>query len=158
MWSNKIATILFITLKYAYLVGCARRIPFAEEERIAEYHRRGHTWPIQEFVPNTEGWVRLMKQRLVQVQSIEDRGPKYNAFFETMASAVTMANFSEFGWGLTKAPQSLTDDLRKAIYDGLPDAHPEGVTVAVDGESPLFIHRPDLGRRVSVLNQKANLV
>ena len=51
-----------------------------EDERVAEYHNRDHKWPPldEEFVPNTNGWRKIMRHRLEQVQRIEDRGDMYN--------------------------------------------------------------------------------
>ena len=55
-----------------------------EDERVAEYHNREHKWPPlhEEFVPNTNGWRKIMRRRLEQVQRIEDRGDMYNGEFK----------------------------------------------------------------------------
>jgi hypothetical protein len=37
------------------------------------------------------------------------------------------SNYTEFGWGLTHAPQELTEELRAAIFEGLPNARLEGM-------------------------------
>jgi hypothetical protein len=37
------------------------------------------------------------------------------------------SNYTEFGWGFTRAPQELTDELRAAIFEGLPNARLEGM-------------------------------
>lgn len=37
------------------------------------------------------------------------------------------SNYTEFGWGLTQARQELTDELRAAIFEGLPNARLEGM-------------------------------
>ena len=51
-----------------------------EDERVDEYYKRGHTWPPtdEEFVPNSDGWTRIMRRRLAQVRRIEDSGDMYN--------------------------------------------------------------------------------
>lgn len=49
------------------------RVSLDEAERIQEWHRRNYTWPIEKFYPETEGWNKLMNQRIAQVQAIEDR-------------------------------------------------------------------------------------
>lgn len=126
------------------------RPPYTEEERNAEYHRRGHTYPIPEFIPNTEGWTRLMRQRFRQVEALTNMQWKYDAWIETLSSSLVMPNFTEFGWGLTHAPQDLTDEIRAAIYEGLPNARPEGdVDVVESPLEPLFIDRWDLADKVS---------
>jgi hypothetical protein len=131
-------------------VGGARELPYTESERVDEYHKRGRGWPITEFVPNTEGWTRLMKRRLSQVQAIEDHSQKFNGFVSTLGPALTLPNFTEYGWGLTQAPQELTNEVRHALYEGLPDARSEGDLLAVGGQPPLFIDRWELMDRVSL--------
>ena len=42
-----------------------------EGDRVAEYHRRNYTWPLTQFVPNTQGWTKLNTERLGQVQEME---------------------------------------------------------------------------------------
>ena len=51
-----------------------------EPDRIAEYHRRNHTWPPldEDFIPNTDGWRKIMRRRMEQVQRIEDTDDMYN--------------------------------------------------------------------------------
>ena len=51
-----------------------------EPERVAEYHRRNHTWPPldEDFIPNTDGWRKIMRRRMEQVQRIEDTDDMYN--------------------------------------------------------------------------------
>ena len=60
-------------------------------------------------------------------------------------------NFTELGFGLTKAPEPLMQELRDAIKNGLAngDARLEGPVEVIDSpEQPLFIDRPDLTKRV----------
>lgn len=60
-------------------------------------------------------------------------------------------NFTELGFGMTRAPESLMEDLRNAIRDGLAngEARLEGKVDVIDGpQQPLFIDRPDLTERV----------
>lgn len=51
-----------------------------EHERVAEYEKRNHTWPPlnDDYIPNTDGWRKIMERRFEQVQRIEDRGDMYN--------------------------------------------------------------------------------
>jgi hypothetical protein len=129
--------------------------PYTSEERVAEYKRRGHVWPIPEYVPNTEGWSRLMHQRVTQVQALTDHQQKFDGWIQTMSSALTVPNHTEFGWGLTQAPASLTEDLRQAIFDGLAEARSEGTVDVIDApQPPLFIDRWDLTQRVSAIERK----
>ena len=41
--------------------------------------------------------------------------------------------------------------IRKAIYEGLPNARKEADIAVIDGPTPLFIDRKDLTRRVRLL-------
>jgi hypothetical protein len=123
---------------------------YTGEEREEQYVKRGHTFPIQEYVPNTEGWARLMKQRFRQLESLEDTQQKWDGFIQTMSAALTTPNFTEYGWGLTHAPEDLTEELREAIYKGLPKARLEQRVDVIDAAlQPMFIDRPDLTRKVS---------
>ena len=60
-------------------------------------------------------------------------------------------NFTELGFGLTRAPAPLVQELRDAIKTGLAngEARLEGKVEVIDSpEEPLFIDRPDLMDRV----------
>lgn len=117
-----------------------------ESERLEEYRIRNHTWPSQ-YTPPTEGWKKLMDKRFAQVAQIEDVGDRYEGYLQTVSSAIIAPNFTENGWGLTRAPQDLVDVLIEAIREGLPNATPETEVEVIDGITPLFIHRGDLTTR-----------
>lgn len=118
-----------------------------EEERLEEFYRRNHTWPAV-YNPSTEGWKKINDRRFAQISQIENSGQRYEGYLQTVMSAIVAPNFTENGWGLTRAPQGLVDDLRQAIRDGLADATPEGNVEVIEGLSPLFIKRKDLTNRV----------
>jgi hypothetical protein len=129
-----------------------KNAPYTEKERREEFETRGHTWPIPKYVPNTQGWTRLMEKLFSQAGAIEDVQDKWFAWTTLMGPAKTVVNYTEYGWGLTHAPKELTEDLRQAIFEGLPHARlEERLKGAVDGPTPLFIERPDLTKRVSCL-------
>ena len=86
-----------------------------------------------------------MDRRLSQVGAIRDSNARYNAWLSVITSAVVAPNFTESGWGLTKAPQFLVDELKEKLHEGLA-ARPrlerdvdviEGATM---DSKPLFIH------------------
>ena len=122
--------------------------PYTEKERQAQYILRGHKWPPQVY-PDNQGWRDILMQRLSQVGALTDNQMKWDGYIQTLTAAL-MKNYTEFGWGLTRAPEDLTNDIRQAIFEGLPDARPEGDIDVIDGPIPLFIDRPDLTDRVSV--------
>jgi hypothetical protein len=120
--------------------------PYTEAERQAQYIQRGHTWP-PIIYPDTPGWKRILTQRFAQVRALTDLQMKWDGFVQAMSASI-MKNYTELGWGLTRAPEDLTEELRQAIFDGLPTARPEGDTEVIDGPIPLFIDRPDLTTEV----------
>ena len=109
------------------IVVCAINTPGAsagliESERMEEYHRRGHTWPPnpQDYTPNTPGWQTLNERRFKQLSYLDGTsGQRYDGYRQAVHSALQCKNFTEYGWGVTKAPQAVVDKLRKRLHDGL---------------------------------------
>ena len=67
---------------------------------------------------------------------------------QTLSAAVTVNNFTEYGWGLTQAPAALTAEIRSALFDGLPNAKPEGDIDVIDGKlQPLMVPIPKLTKK-----------
>lgn len=125
-----------------------RNKPLVEVERQEEYRLRNYTWP-PTIIPDTEGWKKLMTRRFDQIQRIPPNGAgRYDGWVQTVGAAYATPNFTENGWGLTRAPEELVEALRKGIRDGLPNARKEHVVDVIEGETPLFIDRPDLTQRV----------
>jgi hypothetical protein len=121
-----------------------------ESERIEEYHKRNYTWPPKEYVPNTPGWKKLFDHRFRQIAEIDDIGKRYNGYIQTASAAMVIPNFTEYGFGLARAPDDLMEALRLGIREGLsagPELEP--AVAIVDGDRPMFIDRPDLTQRVS---------
>ena len=52
--------------------------PLTEDMRREEYHKRNYTWPIEKFRPDTEGWNKLWRERLAQVEELEGRVSIYD--------------------------------------------------------------------------------
>jgi len=117
-----------------------------EHERVAEYHNRNYTWPPRpdEYVPNTEGWRRIMERRLEQVQRIEDGGDMYNGWVATVHTGLIAQNFTEYGWAVTRAPQGLLDELVSSLHRGLTSPiHSEEEDIGstcIDSPSPPLLH------------------
>jgi len=121
-----------------------------ELERRSEYYRRGHEWPPRDFHPGTEGWKKLMERRFKQLKRIDNSNDKYNAFLSTVHSAINCKNFTENGWGLTKAPKPIIEALRKSLNEGLENEPKyETKTLAIETENlPFFIDQYDLNFRI----------
>ena len=149
MISNLVISILCIQ-SLGYTKG-----QLIESERIEVYRKRGHTWPPSqdEFKPNTAGWRRVVERRFEQIQHVDDLNQKYNAYLGTIYSGLMVQNFTENGWGLTRAPQYLVDELRAHLHYGLVNnPESEGVISAIGGSEipgnePLMIVNDDLNKR-----------
>jgi len=112
------------------------------------YRSRNYTWPMEYYVPPTDGWKDIFDRRFAQIADIKDLGERYEGYMQAVSSAIASPTFTESGWGLTRAPQDLVDDLRVAIREGLPTARPETKINVIEGPTPLFINRHDLTNRV----------
>ena len=120
-----------------------------ETERIAEFHKRNYTWPIQEYVPNHPGWRALLEKRFAQVAEIKHRGQRYDGYMQMMHSSLLVPNFTEYGFGLARCPDALLADLQQTIRNGLPTARLERHIEVIDApKQPLFIDSPALIKRV----------
>lgn len=132
-------------------------LPFSaamsEDERMDNYQKRGYQWPLKEVVPNTEGWRNIFNRRSEQIQRMPSSGPsgKYDAWLQTMSSAVVAPNFTENGWGLTRAPTHLVEELQKKIRDNVDTAPMEYKINVIEtemGARPLFIRNDELNAKV----------
>ena len=108
------------------------------------------------MVPNTPGWDRLMRKRLDQVSQIEDLNDRWQGYISAITQAVVAPNFTENGWGLTRAPKEIVDLLWKSLHDNMANAIVEhDPTLAIEGakvkqnyERPLFIEQSELNAMV----------
>jgi len=134
-----------VTLAVVPFLGHA----LSEAERMVEYNKRNYTWPIEEYVPNTPGWRKLYEHRFRQVSEIEDSNKRYEGYLQSIQAAVVAPNFTEYGFGLARAPDDLMQALRDGIQDGV-KAGPrlESAVEVIEGLQPWFIDRPDLTQRV----------
>ena len=102
-------------------------------------------------VPNTIGWDRLMRRRLSQIEQLEDVSARYNGFMSVMSQSLVAPNFTENGWGLTRAPTELVDLLKQNLHEGLDKATEEYAIEVIRGASedwqrPLFIKQRTLNK------------
>ena len=120
-----------------------------EEERLAAYAANNYSWPIPQFQPPTPGWDKLMRHRLRQVEEIADTSDRFEGYVQVLTASFIQPNFTEYGFGLARAPDDLMEALRQGVRDGL-EAGPreEHYIPAIHGSRPWFIDRPDLTRRV----------
>jgi hypothetical protein len=141
----------FVIVVVVLITFCSNEVlcVLNEAERIVEYEKRGYTYPLKEYKPNTEGWARLMGERLNQASEMDDSNARYEAYYQVMHSAGIVSNFTEYGFGLAKCPDDLLEALQKGIHDGLETATLENMAGTIDGPNPpLYVDRPDLTQRV----------
>eukprot|EP00571_Detonula_confervacea_P016403 CAMPEP_0172303236 /NCGR_PEP_ID=MMETSP1058-20130122/4802_1 /TAXON_ID=83371 /ORGANISM="Detonula confervacea, Strain CCMP 353" /LENGTH=402 /DNA_ID=CAMNT_0013013977 /DNA_START=57 /DNA_END=1265 /DNA_ORIENTATION=- len=94
-------------------------LAMSEDHRMEEYHKRGYKWPLEKVVPDTPGWKRIMNRRFEQIERIEDATAKYNGWMGFITSAIVATNYTENGWGLTRAPEHITKKLQERLYKTL---------------------------------------
>mmetsp|Transcript_69066 Transcript_69066/g.200407 ORF Transcript_69066/g.200407 Transcript_69066/m.200407 type:complete len:349 (+) Transcript_69066:92-1138(+) len=140
----------FFQLLFLILCGATLVLGRTEEERIAGYHARNYTYPLEYVVPNTRGWRRLQEHRMNQVAEIPDRTQRFEGWAQAMQMAVVAPNFTEFGFSLARAPDGLMEDLREAIRQGLEKGPrtEKKIDVIDTAEPSWFIDRPDMTNRV----------
>uniref|UniRef100_A0A7S4MID0 Fe2OG dioxygenase domain-containing protein n=2 Tax=Odontella aurita TaxID=265563 RepID=A0A7S4MID0_9STRA len=124
-----LAILLFLNLP---TVTVAR---LTEAHRLAEYQRRNHTYPPRHWVPSGyPEWGAMHERRIEQVRRITEHGDRYDGWLQTLTSGFISPNFTEFGWGLTRAPPGIVEELKQRLHDGLPTAGDEVRTSAIQGE------------------------
>jgi hypothetical protein len=94
-----------------------------------------------------------MRRRISQVEQIQDNTGRYNGFVSIMTQALVAPNFTENGWGLTRAPHDIVDMLKKNLYDGLDKATEEYEMDVIEGASedwqrPVFIKQRTLNKLI----------
>lgn len=148
---RRLSQLLLLLLFWLGLMNCLTMAALIEDERLAAYHERNYTWPVTNYVPNTEGWKRLFEERFRQVEEIDNSGERYEGYMQTVHAAYLVPNFTEHGFGLARCPDDLTKALQEGIREGLANgkARLEHAVDVIDApQQPLFIDRPDLTRRV----------
>ena len=110
-----------LRLTFIVLMAIGISPQLSEYDRVEEYHSRGHEWPPppSEYVPAEPGWRSIFERRLDQLARIADEEGKYNGYMGAIHSALLAPNFTEYGWGLTRAPpdlvRALGDNLRRGL-------------------------------------------
>jgi hypothetical protein len=116
-----------------------------ELERLEGYHARNYSWPPPKYVPDTPGWTELKARRFTQIANMGSAGDRYQGYATMIKSGFLIANFTELGFGLARAPEEMTALLRKGLFDGLSAVRPEKQLMSYLGPKPWYIDRPDLG-------------
>jgi hypothetical protein len=150
---------VFAYNNYLLLGGClfvatlgAANAAMVEKDRLEQYYLRNYTWPPSYYIPDTPGWQNLFEHRFRQISEIEKNTKRYEAYLQNVNAAYVAPNFTEYGFGLARAPENLMEALREGIRNGLDEGeyHLERSVEVIEGtDLPWFIDRPDLTQRVS---------
>jgi hypothetical protein len=135
---------------------CTIAFALSEDERLAGYAARNYSWPMRQMVPDTPGWEAIMRRRISQIEAMDmtERDDKYNAWISVMTEAL-LPNFTQFGWGATKAPPEIVEKIQHALHSGLSSAEEEEEDRGIVGDfKPLFVRMPDLVEEAMLSLQK----
>jgi len=138
-----------------------------ESERVAEYEKRGHSWPPLdlEYTPNTLGWRKIFKRRFNQINCIDEgKSQKYQAYVTAIYSGLIAPSFTEKGWALVRAPERLVNELRESLHSAMERGNipiEEGSDL-IPSENPMYmplLHRDDEQRTLNnmVMHELTNL-
>lgn len=142
-----------LVLCYILLLSCAVLLvtvesTLHEDERLAEYEARNHTWPPDDYKPNTEGWRKIFERRFRQIDALDRDKNSYNGYMSAVHAGLLCPNFTLNGWGLTRAPQGLVDELKASLQRGLArddlPVEPEMMESIETQNRPNFIFQSDL--------------
>lgn len=154
MFSTRTVAFFLVSLSVASfhaVIGVGA--PLQEKDRLAEYKARNHTWPPLPDEYLTEGWRKIFEQRFRQLDALDLEGNSYNGYMGAVHAGLLCKNFSEYGWGLTRAPQGLVEELQTSLQNGLAmgfDSLPienEMLSSINTPNRPLFIHQRELNQR-----------
>mmetsp|Transcript_11704 Transcript_11704/g.28767 ORF Transcript_11704/g.28767 Transcript_11704/m.28767 type:complete len:414 (-) Transcript_11704:192-1433(-) len=106
-----------------------------ESDRMEEYRKRGYKWPLEKVIPDTPGWRRILDRRFEQIERVEGSNDKYNGWLAFMTSAIVATNYTENGWGLTRAPQHITRRLQERLHKTLEVTRIERVRTTCDDDN-----------------------
>jgi len=96
-----------------------------------------------DYSPSTPGWKRINERRFKQIASSDiDDGWRLEAYSSILHSAMSK-NFTEYGWSLTKAPQYITDKLKRRLHAGLKKRNEQVGADEVTNESKSTFFIPD---------------
>ena len=120
------------------------------DDRMKEY-REKFNWPprAEDFIPNTEGWRNINERRFRQIALNPDPEDSYDGLQFVVHSALTSPNFTEHGWGLSRAPKHILDVLQEYLQEGLEEmkeypVYEQDTDVDNDRKQPYFIDIQDI--------------
>jgi len=146
---KRVITTTFL-VALSFVIDEAEGNGLMEVDRVEEYHRRGYHWPprLEDYTPSTPGWKKFGDRRFSQLRNIKGDGT-YDGYMVTSHTALNCKNFTENGWGLTRAPQHIMDLLLESLHNGMEAQmmHPtfERRTSVIETDNqPYFIQQPQL--------------
>jgi len=104
----------FLLLLLLLLLNPLTTQSLLEQDRVEEYHKRHHVWPLtdEEIIPSIPARQQLVRRRLEQIQYLASEH-RWEAHVNTIQSAIAK-NYTEYGWGLMRAPH--VKELSQALY------------------------------------------
>lgn len=84
-------------------------------------------------------WKHFFARRWRQVEGIPISTERYKGWVQTIGAGMVTPNFTENGWGLTRASIKLVQTFKNALYNGFFTAQLEHVVDVIEGSVPFFI-------------------
>lgn len=96
MLSRKLIWCLAFFLSDVVAVSGEERVapPYTEEQRRAEYVKRGHTWP-PKIHPDSAGWKRILNERFSQIRALDNNQMKWDGFIQTLSASLMKSEYTQ---------------------------------------------------------------
>jgi len=123
-----------------------------ESDRIDEYRRRHYHWP-PAWDPPTPGWQALMERREKQLMALDSSQARWDGWTVMCASAALVTNFTEKGFSVVRAPDSVNERLQASLHAHMHDARYEDtpsrqIDVIKGKLRPKFIDQDELNEEI----------
>ena len=123
-----------------------------ESDRIEEYQRRNLHWP-PAWDPPTPGWQRLMQRREQQIMALDSSQSRWDGWSVLVGSASLVKNFTELGYAVVRAPDSVNERLQNSLKQNMATARfedtPSRQIDVIKGElRPKFIDQEELNEQI----------
>jgi hypothetical protein len=92
--------------------------PLTEDERLAGWTARNYTWPPSHYIPSSSQ--PIWEERLEQIKTMKDPQDRFKAYTLLASCSLLGRNLTQFGWGLTRAPDKIVRKLRHSLEQAKP--------------------------------------
>lgn len=145
VWSAGTLAVLLV-LRAAWADG------LSEVERLAEYRRRGLSYP-PTWTPDTPGWRELCSRREMQMHSVRSMQQRWDGWTSLIQYCQLVHNYTRQGFAVARTPPGVQAKLRASLDAGLalgsalPFESMENV-IRHGMERPRFVRQERLNREV----------